>query len=99
MQKHVSTLNFAALKDLEHKPEKETLEGLTTETIVTDAPSRPVVHAKSTEQRSVVAETPARILVQGPALTINRFKKLCKDDRRSYHDMLDIMMNRFEGKT
>lgn len=40
----------------------------------------------------------AQINVRGDADTINRFKKLCKDDRRTYIDMLRIIMDTFEGR-
>lgn len=29
---------------------------------------------------------------------LDRFKRLCKDDRRTYADMLGILMDRYEGK-
>ena len=34
--------------------------------------------------------------IRAPLDTIARFRKLCKDDRRTYADMLDILMNEFE---
>lgn len=34
--------------------------------------------------------------IRAPLATINRFKKLCKDDRRTYADMLGILMDSFE---
>ena len=37
-----------------------------------------------------------QISIKGPMKTIQRFKALCKDDRRTYADMLDILMNHFE---
>lgn len=37
-----------------------------------------------------------QISVKGPMKTIQRFKAMCKDDRRTYADMLDILMNHFE---
>ncbi len=37
-----------------------------------------------------------QISIKGPLNTIRRFRILCKDDRRTYADMLDILMNSFE---
>ena len=37
-----------------------------------------------------------QISVKAPMQTIDRFKKLCKDDRRTYADMLRILMDAFE---
>lgn len=39
-----------------------------------------------------------QISIKGPLATIRRFKKLCKDDRRTYADMLEILMDHFEGR-
>lgn len=39
-----------------------------------------------------------QISIKGPLSTITRFKALCKDDRRTYADMLDILMDQFERK-
>jgi hypothetical protein len=46
--------------------------------------------------REPVAE--GQISIKGPLSTIRRFKALCKDDRRTYADMLDILMTRFEER-
>lgn len=37
-----------------------------------------------------------QISIKGPMTTIQRFKAMCRDDRRTYADMLDILMNHFE---
>lgn len=39
-----------------------------------------------------------QISIKGPLSTIRRFQKLCKDDRRTYADMMEILMDHFEGK-
>lgn len=39
-----------------------------------------------------------QISIKGPLSTITRFKALCKDDRRTYADMLNILMDQFEQK-
>lgn len=43
-------------------------------------------------------ETPqeGQFTIRAPLDTITRFRKLCKDDRRTYADMLGILMNEFE---
>ncbi|WP_370160896.1 hypothetical protein [Limimaricola soesokkakensis] len=38
-----------------------------------------------------------QISIKAPLDTIERFKLLCKSDRRTYADMLDILMGHFEG--
>lgn len=38
----------------------------------------------------------AQISIRGPSHIIERFKRICADDRRHYYDMLEIMMNHFE---
>lgn len=40
----------------------------------------------------------AQVSIRGPHEIIERFKRLCKDDRRSYYDMLEIMMDKFETR-
>lgn len=47
--------------------------------------------------REAVAD--GQISIKGPLGTIRRFKKMCKDDRRTYADMLNILMDVFEKKT
>jgi hypothetical protein len=37
-----------------------------------------------------------QISIKGPLSTIRRFKAMCKDDRRTYADMLGILMDAFE---
>ena len=39
-----------------------------------------------------------QINIRGDAVTIERFKRLCRDDRRTYADMLRILMESFEAK-
>lgn len=38
------------------------------------------------------------IRTDSDAQVLERFKALCRDDRRTYTAMLDILMNAFEGK-
>lgn len=39
-----------------------------------------------------------QISIKGPLATIRRFKALCKADRRTYADMLSILMDYFEHR-
>jgi hypothetical protein len=39
-----------------------------------------------------------QINIKGPLSTIRRFKALCKADRRTYADMLDILMTELEKR-
>lgn len=39
-----------------------------------------------------------QISIKGPLSTIRRFQALCKEDRRTYADMLSILMDPFERK-
>lgn len=36
--------------------------------------------------------------MKGSKAILDRFKTMCKDDRRSYVAMLEILMDKFEGK-
>ena len=46
--------------------------------------------------REPVAE--GQISIKGPLKTIRRFQALCRDDRRTYAEMLNILMDAFEKK-
>lgn len=37
--------------------------------------------------------------LRGPREIIDRFKTMCKEDRRPYYQMLEILMDEFERKT
>lgn len=39
-----------------------------------------------------------QISIKATLEVIERFKRMCKDDRRTYADMLAILMDRFESK-
>jgi hypothetical protein len=39
-----------------------------------------------------------QISIKAPLDVIERFKHICKDDRRTYADMLGILMDRYESK-
>ena len=40
-----------------------------------------------------------QISIKAPLEVIERFRKLCKDDRRTYADMLSILMDAYERNT
>lgn len=40
----------------------------------------------------------SQISIKAPLDVIERFKRICKDDRRIYADMLGILMDRYESK-
>ncbi|TRD15432.1 ribbon-helix-helix protein [Palleronia caenipelagi] len=40
-----------------------------------------------------------QISIKAPLDVIERFRKLCKDDRRTYADMLSILMDAYEDRT
>lgn len=70
------------------------------------APRTPANAPKPTKaQVSKVAQAPSReaardgqINIKSPdAAIIERFKKICKDDRRAYYDMLQILMDNYEN--
>lgn len=42
------------------------------------------------------ASEDGQLNMKGRNSVLNRFKAMCKDDRRSYVDMLEILMDRFE---
>jgi hypothetical protein len=39
-----------------------------------------------------------QISIKAPLDVLERFKRICKDDRRTYADMLGILMDHYEGK-
>ena len=39
-----------------------------------------------------------QISIKAPLDVLDRFKRICKDDRRTYADMLRILMDRYESK-
>lgn len=59
-------------------------------------PAAPSGSWPSREVPSIVPQ--GQISIKGPAHIIDRFKYLCESDRRKYFDMLEILMDNFEGK-
>ena len=62
--------------------------------------SKPVSSSPSTPIWPDRTPRPAedQVSIKGPAHIIERFKSLSKSDRRTYADMLEILMNRFDEK-
>lgn len=44
------------------------------------------------------ATADAQLNLKGPRPVLDRFRAMCKDDRRTYYDMLEILMDHFEKK-
>ena len=42
------------------------------------------------------AAADAQLNLKGPKPVLERFKAMCKADRRAYYDMLEILMNAYE---
>lgn len=45
------------------------------------------------------ASPDAQLNLKGPRPVLDRFRKMCREDRRAYYDMLEILMDHFEGKS
>lgn len=66
----------------------------------------PITEAAPVERAGVSVERwPSRepvrdgqISIKAPLDVIDRFKRICKDDRRTYADMLRILMDLYEPK-
>ncbi len=43
------------------------------------------------------ASSDGQLNLKGPQHVLDRFKAMCKADRRAYYDMLEILMDRFES--
>ena len=44
------------------------------------------------------ASSDGQLNLKGPRTILERFKAMCKADRRAYYDMLEILMNAYENK-
>ena len=44
------------------------------------------------------ASPDGQLNLKGPRPILERFKAMCKADRRAYYDMLEILMDAYEGK-
>jgi len=77
------------------KPDKATQEAKRAVDAASKFPSR---EAGSTSAPKGQGGAEVQLNMKGPQKVIERFKKLCKDDRRSYYAMLEILMDHFEKK-
>lgn len=57
---------------------------------------RPGVSVERWPSREPVRD--GQISIKAPLDIIDRFKRICKDDRRTYADMLGILMDLYESK-
>lgn len=61
-------------------------------------PSQKLV-ANATQAPSREASIDGQMSIKSPDYKIlERFKKMCKDDRRPYYDMLEVLMNAYDKK-
>lgn len=82
-------LNLDDLSDFEPKPPKRKEEQI--------ADKKAVDKAATFPSREASAE--GQLNIQGPKHILDRFKSVCKADRRPYYDMLEILMDSFEEKS
>lgn len=67
----------------------------------TKAESEPVFDGAGSMTERWPSREPLRdgqISIKAPLDILDRFKQICRDDRRTYADMLRILMDRYEGK-
>lgn len=106
-------LNFAALEGLNERkkatpPGKVPVIEQTASTPEPEPKSAPKRAGSSTQRKSPaggsrwVSREPAadgQISIKASLESIERFRQMCADDRRTYGDMLDILMDSFEEKS
>jgi len=88
------SLDFASLDEFKTRKPKST-----TQRVERTSPQRPPKAASAPTERaweSREAPTEGQFNIRAPFETIERFKQLCKDDRRTYAAMLEILMDRPE---
>ncbi|QDG74398.1 hypothetical protein [Labrenzia sp. PHM005] len=78
-------MDLGDLDDFQPKP-KPTQPAVDTKRAVDSVSSFPSREAPEEGQMNI----------KGNKAILMRFKQMCKDDRRSYADMLEILMDRFE---
>ena len=82
------SLDLGRLKQFEPSPQS------TKQSANAGHPAEPEFQPERWPSREPVAD--GQISIKGPLSTIRRFKALCKEDRRTYADMLHILMDHFE---
>lgn len=60
------------------------------------ADTRAIDAVSSFPSREAAAD--AQLNLKGPRPILERFRAMCKADRRAYYDMLEILMDTYEGK-
>ncbi len=81
-------LDFDRLKQFETQP-------------VVKVQPEPIVHRAGDTATRWPSREPVldgQISIKAPLDVLDRFKRICKYDRRTYADMLGILMDRYEGK-
>lgn len=87
-ERKVLDMSLDGFDDFEPKPKKKTKPA--------DEVRKEVDKVSSFPSREKGAE--GQINIGGDQTVLDRFKAMCKDDRRSYVAMLEILMDSFEGK-
>ncbi len=80
-------LDTDRLKQFENKPAAQNIEP-------------PLVERAGSLAERWPSREPIRdgqISIKAPLDVLDRFKRICKDDRRTYADMLEILMNSYES--
>ncbi|WP_085897646.1 hypothetical protein [Limimaricola soesokkakensis] len=102
------SLDFSRLKQFEAEVSRTPAPSKTRQ-LLPEAPNSSSLDRQEETSATGPAAQPARwpsrqeirdgqISIKAPLDTIERFKLLCKSDRRTYADMLDILMTHFEGQ-
>ena len=85
------SLDLNRLRQFEPAPAPEPA----VEPVLTNAP------AAAPEPHRWPSREPQRdgqVSIKAPLDVIDRFRAMCRDDRRTYADMLGILMDRYEGR-
>lgn len=83
------SLDLDRLKKFEPKTEESQISNTTSDSFS---------HQEGSRWPSREPIVDGQLSIKGPLNTIHRFKAMCKADRRTYADMLEILMNSFEKK-
>ena len=65
---------------------------------VSVSPSEPLYNTETGRWPSREPVADGQISIKAPLEVIARFRRLCRDDRRTYADMLAILMDSHEGQ-
>jgi hypothetical protein len=81
-------LDIDRLKQFESRPDPKAVEPLPA--------TRPEGLTERWPSREPIRD--GQISIKAPLDVIERFKRICKEDRRTYADMLGILMDQYEKK-